>query len=55
MFPDDIGELMCEAQNDNGIATTTTQLNMIGQLLCFIISFKSFSVLIYKTNHFLVD
>jgi len=30
VFPDDIGELMCEAQNENGIATTTTQLNLIG-------------------------
>lgn len=50
VFPDDIGELMCEAQNENGIATTTTQLNMIGQLICSIISFNNFLNLQLSNN-----
>ena len=36
VYPDDAGELMCEAQNDNGVATTTTQLNVIGQPIRFL-------------------
>lgn len=31
IFPDDSGELMCEAQNDKGIATSITLLNITGQ------------------------
>lgn len=31
VFPDDAGDLMCEAQNENGVATCSTQLSVIGQ------------------------
>ena len=31
VFPDDAGQIMCEAQNDNGVATTATELNITGQ------------------------
>lgn len=32
VFPDDAGELMCEAHNDKGVVTSITQLNVTGQL-----------------------
>ena len=31
IFPDDSGELMCEAQNDKGISTSITQIDITGQ------------------------
>jgi hypothetical protein len=31
VFPDDAGELMCEAQNENGVATCSTEIIIIGQ------------------------
>lgn len=47
VFPDDTGELMCEAHNDKGVVTSITQLNVTGQFSMFFF-FKPSSV--YKFN-----
>ena len=33
VFPDDAGEIMCEAHNDKGVATSVVHLNITGQLI----------------------
>ena len=35
VFPDDAGELMCEAHNDKGVVTTIAHLNVTGQFFRF--------------------
>lgn len=37
VYPDDAGELMCEAHNDKGVVTSIVQLNITGKLLQFLI------------------
>lgn len=39
VFPDDAGELMCEAHNDKGVVTSITHLNVIGQFCRFFFNF----------------
>lgn len=40
VFPDDAGELMCEAQNDKGVATSITMLNVTGEYWRFFLHSK---------------
>lgn len=35
VYPDDAGELMCEAHNDKGVVTSVVQLNITGTSLKF--------------------
>lgn len=39
VFPDDGGELMCEAQNDKGVTTCVVQLNVVGGQSCLFIHY----------------
>lgn len=44
VFPDDAGELMCEAHNDKGVVTSITHLNVTGQFCLFLLYNTIFAV-----------
>ena len=49
VFPDDAGELMCEAHNDKGVVTTIAHLNVTGQFFRFHSVFFYFSSFFFLT------
>lgn len=51
VFPDDAGELMCEAHNDKGVVTSITHLNVTGQF-CLFLLFTQFFRCKKKENNF---